>query len=215
MSATIHEGQPLLRAGAPPERAKAAMMMIHGRGASARDILGLADAFDQPDFLYVAPQAAGNTWYPHSFLMPLEMNEPYLSSALRTVGQVVDSLAAQGFGAERVILLGFSQGACLASEYAARNARRYGGIAVLSGGLIGAEGTPREYPGSLDGTPAFFGCSDVDFHIPKERVQESAAIYERLGAAVTLRLYAGMGHTVNDDEIEVVRGMMGNVMRDA
>ena len=204
----IHQSQPVLHTGAPLDEAKAAMILVHGRGASARDILTLVPEFDQPGFAYLAPQAAGNTWYPLSFLSPIARNEPYLSSALARLDEVLTQVLQAGIPAERVVLLGFSQGACLASEYIARHARRYGGLAALSGGLIGPDGTPRDYPGSLDGTPVFLGCSDVDPHIPKQRVLESADVLRRLGGQVTARLYPGMGHTVNQDEIDAVKQIM-------
>lgn len=195
-------------AGEPVSRARAAMLMIHGRGASAEDILSLASEFDQPGFAYLAPQAAGNTWYPNRFLVPLAENEPWLSSALKFVDEVLTEIINAGIPSERVILLGFSQGACLALEFAARNARRYGGIAGLSGALIGPDDTPRDYKGSLAGTPVFLGCSDVDFHVSRERVDQTAEILKRLGGEVTERLYPNMGHTINQDEIDFVRGMM-------
>lgn len=203
-----HRDQPVLTAGEPLDRAEAAMVMIHGRGASARDILSLAGELDREGFAFLAPQAASNTWYPQSFLQPLASNEPYLSSALSVIARLVEHLVGAGIPPERVILLGFSQGACLATEFAARNACRYGGVVGLSGGLIGPPGTPRDYAGSLDGTPVFLGCSDVDSHIPKERVLESADVFRRLNAEVTDRLYPGMGHTVNEDEIAQVQAMM-------
>jgi predicted esterase len=206
-----HQGQPVLTAGEPLERALAAMVLVHGRGATAQDILTLAADLDQPGFAYLAPQAANNTWYPYSFLAPIERNQPYLSSALATVGQVLAHVAAAGIPAERTILLGFSQGACLATEFAARNARRYGGLVGLSGGLIGPDGTPRDYPGTLDGTPVFLGCSDTDPHIPAARVEHSAEVLRELGGAVTARLYPRMGHTVNEDEIEFVRQLMASL----
>lgn len=184
------------------------MLLIHGRGATAESILSLADELAHPDFVYLAPQAAGNTWYPHSFLAPIASNEPYLSSALLAVGDVLDHLENAGIPAERTILLGFSQGACLALEFAARHARRYGGLVGLSGGLIGPDGTPRNYPGSLAGTPVFLGCSDADFHIPQHRVLHSADVLKRLGGEVTTRLYPNMGHTINQDELDLVRGIM-------
>jgi predicted esterase len=184
------------------------MIMVHGRGASAEDILSLTTELKQPGFAYFAPQAAGYTWYPYSFLAPLASNEPGLSSGLAVIASLLERLAEAGIGAERTMLLGFSQGACLALEYAARNARRYGGVAGLSGGLIGPDGTPRDYAGSLAGTPVFLGCSDVDPHIPKERVEESAEVLRRLGGDVTARLYPQMEHTVNLNELRFVQGMM-------
>lgn len=203
-----HQGQPIMTAGEPLNRARAAMVMVHGRGASAESILDLAVELHQPGFAYLAPQAAGDTWYPYSFLAPLARNEPGISSGLAAIANVLAQVAQAGIPLERTMLLGFSQGACLALEFVARNARRYGGVAGLSGGLIGPDGTPRDYPGSLAGTPVFLGCSDVDFHIPKERVELSAQVLQRLGANVTMRLYPGMGHTVNQDEIDFVQGMM-------
>jgi predicted esterase len=207
-----HQGQPVLAAGAPLDQARAAMVLIHGRGASAQDILSLTDELSQPDVAYLAPQAAGNTWYPYSFLAPLSSNEPYLSSALDVVAALLEHIAAAGIPAERTLLLGFSQGACLSLEFVARNARRYGGVAGLSGGLIGPDGASRDYPGSLAGTPIFLGCSDVDFHIPKQRVQHSTEVLRRLGGDVTERLYPGMGHTVNQDEIDAVKALLRSVL---
>ncbi|HEV2582580.1 MAG TPA: GNAT family N-acetyltransferase [Ktedonobacteraceae bacterium] len=206
-----HQGQPLVLAGDPPESARAAMIMIHGRGASARDILTLVPDLQCPGFAYFAPQAAGNAWYPNSFLMPIASNEPGLSSGLAVISSLLNQLARLGIPAERTILLGFSQGACLMLEYVARNARRYGGVAGLSGGLIGPEGTPRNYPGSLADTPVFLGCSDADPHIPKQRVEHTAEILQRLGGNVTTRLYARMGHMVNEDELRFVQGMMAAI----
>lgn len=207
-----HQGQPLLVAGEPIEQAQAAMIMMHGRGASAQDILTLSAEFRQPGFVYLAPQAAGYSWYPNSFLAPIESNEPALSSALAVIAGLLAQLAEQAIPPERTIILGFSQGACLSLEFVARNARRYGGLVGLSGGVIGPDGTPRDYPGSLDGTPVFLGCSDVDPHIPKARVIESADIMRRLGGDVTMQLYPGMGHTVNLSEFRFVGGMMAALL---
>jgi len=198
----------LLTAGVPLQEAQATMILVHGRGATAASILMLAEELDRDGFAYLAPQAPGQTWYPYSFLAPLEQNQPHLDAALATLENVLAQVAAAGVPAERIIFLGFSQGACLASEFVARHARRYGGLVALSGGLIGPPGTPRVYPGDLAGTPVFLGCSDVDPHIPAWRVEESAAVLEQLGAAVTMRLYPGMGHSVNEDEINFVRQMM-------
>jgi phospholipase/carboxylesterase len=209
-----NQAAPFYTAGAPLEQAKAAMLMLHGRGATAEDILSLAGEFDQPDFVYLAPQASSYTWYPYTFLAPLEHNEPWLSSALETVAASLEHLHAASLPAGRTILLGFSQGACLALEFAARKARRYGGIAGLSGGLIGPPGTPRAYPGSLDGTPVFLGCSNVDPHIPQERVLESEEVLRRLGGQVTTRIYPGMGHAINQDEIDFVRSMMARLLEE-
>jgi predicted esterase len=182
--------------------------MVHGRGARAEDILSLAKEFNQPGFVYLAPQAAGNTWYPNRFLVPLVENEPWLSSALALVDEVLAEIINAGIPHERTMLLGFSQGACLALEFAARHARRYGGVVGLSGALIGPDDTPRNYTGSLAGTPVLLGCSDVDFHVPKERVDQTAELFRKLGANVTERLYPNLDHSVNQDEIDFVRSMM-------
>jgi phospholipase/carboxylesterase len=203
-----HGNQPVRSVGEPLEQAKAALVMIHGRGASAEDILGLAPDLAIPGFAYLAPQAAGYTWYPYSFLAPIEQNEPYLSSALAKVGAIVADIQSAGIPAERIAILGFSQGACLALEFAVRNARRYGGVIALTGGLIGPEGTPRDYAGSFDGTPVFIGGSDIDPHVPLQRMEESAQVFERMGAKVDLRVYPRMGHTVNADEVSAARAVL-------
>jgi predicted esterase len=195
---------PVLEAGEPLARARAAMILVHGRGSSAADIMTAGAELMHPGFAYLAPQAAGNQWYPNAFTAPLETNEPYLSSALGVLETLLARVEAT-VPAQRVILLGFSQGACLTLEFAARHARRYGGVVGLSGGLIGPDGTPRDYPRSFEGTPVFLGCSDVDPHIQKHRVEEAGDVFKRMGARVTLRLYPGMGHTVSPDEIEAVR----------
>jgi predicted esterase len=210
-----HAGQPLLTAGPTPERAGATLVLLHGRGASADSILSLHRALGLPELAAVAPQAAENTWYPQSFLAPLAANQPYLDSALGRIESVVADLLARGVPAERVALLGFSQGACLASEFAARHPRRYGAVMALTGGVIGPPGTPRDYPGSLDGTPVFLGTSDPDPHVPFERVQETADVLGRMGARVEVRRYPGMPHTVNQDELDVCRALLQSVIAPA
>ena len=207
-SAGPHDDQPVLWAGVPLAKARAGAIFVHGRGADAKDILGLAAEVDPGDIVFVAPEAADHTWYPYSFLAPIEQNEPGISSGLRVLHALVERLAGAGIAREKILLVGFSQGACLTLEYAARHARRFGGIAGLSGGVIGPPGTPRDYPGSFEGTPVFLGCSDIDPHIPKARVEESAEIFQRMQAQVTMRLYPRMGHTVNLDELSVVRGLL-------
>ncbi|MGH2534701.1 MAG: alpha/beta hydrolase [Thermomicrobiales bacterium] len=217
LSLSLHQGQPVLAAGVPLDEARAAMILVHGRGASAASILDLARAIDQPGFAYLAPQAHGNTWYPHRFLEPLARNEPHLSSALAVIDGLVARINDAGVSSERVVLLGFSQGACLALEFAARHARRWGGAIGLSGGLIGTGERPGydppddkrfDYDGSLDGAPVFLGCSDVDAHIPPRRVQQSTEVLRALGGDVTERIYPGMGHTINADEVRFVRDMV-------
>ena len=206
-----HAGQPVLRSGAEIGEARGVAIMIHGRGATAESILALAEAFGQPDLAYVAPQAAARTWYPYPFMSPIEINEPWLSSALTTIGRLVGQLGATGIPPERVALIGFSQGACLALEFSVRNPRRYGAVIGLSGGLIGPDVTEWPRRGSLAATPAFIGCSDVDAHIPLARVRRSAEVLRAMDAEVTQRLYPGMGHTVNDDEIAHVRRLLAGI----
>ncbi|HEX9076962.1 MAG TPA: phospholipase [Anaerolineae bacterium] len=207
-----HEGQPVAFAGQPLDRAQAAMIMLHGRGATSQDILSLVPLLAQPHFAYLAPQANGNTWYPNRYLDPIADNEPWLSSALALVDQVLGQVGEAGIPPERTMLLGFSQGACLTLEFVARHARRYGGVAGLTGALIGPDGTSRNYPGALEGTPVFIGCSDVDIHVAKEHALETANVLTRLGGRVTLRLYPNMGHEVNQDEVDFVRGMMADLI---
>lgn len=202
-----HADQPLLRLGPPPAESRLTMILLHGRGGRAEDILGLAPELRLEGVSFLAPQAAGNTWYPYSFLTPMDRNEPHLSSALARVGALIDTLGREGVSTDRIALLGFSQGACLALEFAARHAARYAGVVALSGGLIGPPGTPRNYAGSFDGAPVLLGCSDLDAHIPVERVHESSAVFRRMHATVDERIYPRMGHTINTDEIEAVRTM--------
>lgn len=207
-----HQHTGSVSSGASPEQALAAMVLIHGRGASAKSILTLAYEFDMERIHFIAPQAHQHTWYPYSFLEPTDKNEPGLSSGLQAIYNLVSDLERAGIPKEKIIIAGFSQGACLASEFVARHPARYGGLAALSGGLIGDSLAADNYTGSLEGTPYFVGCSDIDPHIPVERVHESADILERLGADVTKKIYPGMGHTVNEDEIGHINKMIQKVL---
>ena len=197
-----HRNQPVLQRGAPLNAAKGAVVLLHGRGASADDILGLAQDFDLPDLAYLAPEAAEHTWYPYSFLSPIEQNQPWLDSALRLVGETVQRAITAGIEQQKVAIVGFSQGACLATEFVTRNAARYGGLVAFTGGLIGPPGAKFVYSGELSGTPCFLGVGHRDPHVPWKRVEESAAVLSDLGAAVTLRRYPGLPHTINQDEID-------------
>ena len=194
--------------GAPLADARAAVILLHGRGASPEDILSLAELLDFEDLALLAPRARGNAWYPYSFLEPLEKNAEGIRRGFDAIEAILDMCSAEGLQSERVFLGGFSQGACLSLEFAASHARRYAGVFGLSGGLIGPEGTPRAYTGSLSGTPVFLGCSDVDPYIPKDRVDETAGVMEKLGGRVTLRIYPGAPHSVNSDEIDFLKSMV-------
>lgn len=200
-----HQDQHVLHYGPLLDDAEAVIIMVHGRGASAQDILSLAYEIDLPGTTYIAPQAKNNTWYPNSFLTPIEKNEPELSSGLSVIDSIAEILLTKGLSSEQIYLLGFSQGACLSLEYAARNPRKYGGIFALSGGLIGEVLNQNNYSGNFEGTEVFLGCSDVDPHIPLERVNQTEEIFKKLGANVTKRIYKGMAHTVNQDEIEFIK----------
>jgi len=206
-----HAGQPLATAGAPLGKSPVALIMVHGRNAAPANILSLVPSFGRPDLTYLAPAAAGGTWYPLSFMAEKEKNEPGLSSAQWVLDQLVRHVVDSGVRKDRIVLLGFSQGACLSAEFAASHADRYGGVVLYSGGLIGPPGTTWNYPGSFGGTPVFLGCSDVDAHVPKTRVDESAAVFQRIGATVTERIYPGMGHLVNDEEISFTRTLLGEL----
>lgn len=206
-----HAEDRVVLAGAPLAEARSAIIALHGRGADAADIIGLAQEVAPASMAILAPESFNNTWYPYRFIEPIARNEPYLSSALRLIGRVIQNLGEAGIPAERVALLGFSQGACLTAEFAARHAQRYGALLVFSGGLIGPPGTVFAYPGGLDGTPVFLGCSDVDAHIPEERVRESASVLSQLGGNVDLRIYPGMGHTINRDELDVAKSLLSNL----
>jgi predicted esterase len=207
----IHRNQPIYTLGARLEEAKAAVIMLHGRGASAQDILQIASQFSTPDIAYFAPQAYQHSWYPHRFLAPLEENEPWLTSALDKVDLQIAELQQSGMALTQIGLLGFSQGACLAAEYAARHPRRYGGVIIFTGGLIGPEDDPLDrYPkeADFDQTPVFIGCSDVDFHIPLSRAEETARILESMNARVDLRIYPNMGHIINQDEMTAAQELL-------
>ena len=188
--------------------ARGSVIFLHGRGATAEDILGIADELQFSDLAYLAPQAARQTWYPNSFLAPIANNEPWLSSALELVGSIVEKLGHAGAPTTRIVILGFSQGACLATEFVARNPERYGGLVAFTGGLIGPMGGLPAHSGNLEGTPCFLGAGDPDPHVPWERVNESASVLRSIGAEVTLRRYPGLGHTINRDEIEEAKRIL-------
>ena len=203
-----HADQPCLAAGPAPEDAAATLVLVHGRGGTAHDILSLYPEFDLDRLAALAPQAAGYTWYPHSFLAPLDSNQPHLDSALARLSTLVNDQLRRGVPSQRIALLGFSQGACLTSEFVARNPRRYGSVMILTGGLIGPPNTPRNSPGSLEATPVLLACGDPDPHIPFARVLETQAVFSRMGAAVDLRRYPGRPHTISPDELDACRTML-------
>jgi len=209
-----HAGRPVETMGRPLGQGRAAMILVHGRGAGPRNILELAEALPHPDLTYLAPAAADNTWYPYSFMADIPSNEPGISSGLAVLDDLVARIVEAGVPAERIVLAGFSQGACLMSEYAVRHPRRYGGILAFSGGLIGPPGTTWHHEGDFGGTPAFFGCSDADPHVPRSRVDESADVFEAMGARVEKRIYPAMGHLINDDEIRFARSVVEAVGSD-
>jgi phospholipase/carboxylesterase len=190
--------------------ADGAVILLHGRGGSAEDILSLAEEFYLPSLAYLAPQAAGNSWYPYSFLSPIEQNEPWLTSALGTVESMVRMAKDAGIPAERIVIGGFSQGACLATEFVARHPQRYGGLIAFTGGLIGPPGADLKHEGDLAGMPAFFGSGDPDPHVPWQRVEASARILEGMGAVVTLRKYRGRPHTITAEELEFAKRLIGD-----
>ena len=212
MTSDPHRDQPVLAGGRRLPDAAGAVILLHGRGATAEDILTLGREFDRPELAYLAPQAAGHSWYPYSFLAPIPQNEPWLSSALNKLGKTIDDILRAGIAREKIVIAGFSQGACLASEFVARNAKRYGGLIVFSGGLIGPPGTEFRYPGSLGGAPAFFGGSDPDPHVPWQRVQQSASVLSTLGAEVVVRRYPGMPHAINREEIEEAKRVIAGAL---
>lgn len=207
-----HGGQPVAARGKPLGSGRAVLIMIHGRNAAPEHILDLVPPLDHPDFSYVAPAAAAGSWYPYGFMSPTDRNEPGITSGIAVVHGLIDQAMAAGVPAERVLLLGFSQGACLGLTAAQRRPLRYGGVIGYSGGLIGPPGTVWEESGRFGGAPVFLGCSDVDAHVPLERLDETADVLGRMGAQVVKRVYPGMGHLVNDDEIAFTRALMDRVV---
>lgn len=206
-----HQGARLLATGQPLEDADRVMIFVHGRGSNAESMISLTSALHRDNFAYVLPSAVGNTWYPYGFMEPMQANEPYLSSALQLLDVLTQQILAAGFAHNQIVLAGWSQGACLASEFVARSGTPWGGLLVFSGGLIGPAGTPRNYTGTLQDMPVFIGCSDIDFHIPLERVNESAEVLAEMGADVEKVIYPNMGHTIVQDEIDRASKMLMNV----
>lgn len=203
-----HRDGPVRHFGEALEKAAGAVILLHGRGGSADDILSLAHELYLPQLVYLAPQAAGNTWYPYSFLAPIAQNEPWLTSAIRKVEAVVRSANQAGIPSERIVIGGFSQGACLATEFVARHPQRYAGLIAFTGGLIGPPGTELTQTGDLAGMPAFFGSGDPDPHVPWKRVQESARIFAAMGAVVTARRYPNRPHTISPEEIDLAKTLI-------
>jgi predicted esterase len=208
MNADPHRDAPVRRYGASADEAVGAVILLHGRGGTAEDILSLAEAMNLPQLMYLVPQAAGNSWYPNSFLAPLASNQPWLMSALNKVAAVLQFAKGAGFAADRVVVGGFSQGACLSTEFVATHPMRYAGLIAFTGGLIGPSGADLSHTGDLAGTPAFFGSGDPDPHVPWQRVQQSAEILSAMGAEVTVRRYEGRGHTVSRDELDLARQLL-------
>lgn len=211
MTSDPHSNQPIIAKGAPLKDAAGVVILVHGRGASAADILTLADEMYDPSLAYLAPEAAGHAWYPKSFLAPLEENEPWLSSALKKLKDIVESAVSSGIAVEKIALVGFSQGACLATEFVARNPQKYGGLIAFTGGLIGPPDTRFHYAGKLTNVKVFFGSGDPDPHVPWQRVKESADALSRMGAEVTLRRYPGLPHTISQAEIELARPIVAGL----
>lgn len=205
MTQDPHKDGAVHHLGAPLGEAAGAVVLLHGRGGSAEDILSLAQALYRPGIAYLAPQAAGRTWYPHSFMAPREENEPFVTSALAKVEAVVSST---GLPREKVLLCGFSQGACLSTEFVASHPARYAGLIAFTGGLLGPEGTDLRHEGELAGTPVFMGSGDPDAHVPWARVQASADELRRMGALVTARRYPGRPHTIGAEEIDFARRLV-------
>ena len=198
----------IITEGLSLNKAKKALIMIHGRGADAHDIIAVARYLKVDDFALVAPQAENRTWYPHSFLVPIQQNEPFFSKSLDAIQNVVAAIQQNGIKKENIYFLGFSQGACLALEFTARNATKYGGIVAFTGGLIGDRVYEDHYSGNFENTAVFIGTSDPDFHVPVERVNETEALLKKMGASVTKKIYKNMGHTISQDEVDLVNELI-------
>lgn len=207
-----HKNQEVRTLGVGLNQASAAMILMHGRNSTARAILMLAEELSNDAFLYLAPQAAENSWYPYRFMEPIQLNEPWIASGFSVISSLLGQLHQQGIAQDKVILLGFSQGACLVLEYAARHPARFGGIVGLSGGLMGPPGTSWKEEGWMEDTLLFLGCDEHDLHIPRQRVLETAQVFKKLGARVTTRIYPDLGHTVNQDEIHFIQKMMDKLL---
>ena len=206
----MHQKHVLLK-GRKLGEAEKVLVMLHGRGATAEDILSLAEYLKVSEFTLLAPQATGNTWYPNSFLAPPYTNEPWLSSAISLIDDITDDINDNGIPDSNIFYLGFSQGACLTLEYVTRNATRYGGVIAFTGGLIGDKIYEQNYSGDFGTTPVFIGTSDPDPHVPVQRVQDSVKILRGMNAQVTEKIYKNMGHTINEDEIEIVNNAIFNL----
>jgi glyoxalase family protein len=213
MTSDIHQGQPVITIEAEDNQTNLVVILLHGRGSTAEAMLAMADALSMREVGFRIPQAALNRWYPQSAFGPLELNEPDLSSALAFIDRLVENTHEEGFSDQQIVFGGFSQGACLASEYVARNARRYGGLFVFSGALIGPPGMPRNYPGSFEAMPVFIGGSDVDPWVSHDLISDTASEFQKMGAKVDFRTYPGMAHTINQDEIDAVRAMLAMNIR--
>jgi predicted esterase len=213
MTATkIHEVQPVITHGTPLEDADVAVIMLHGRGASAQDIMLTAHQLPEAGVAYLAPQAANNTWYPNSGFGPLAANEPYLSSAVATITGLVEQARAAGIPTDKIVLGGFSQGACLASEYVAAHAAPYGGLFVLSGALMGPDDRDRDYGGSLDGVPVFIGGQDNDTWVRPAQFELTRDVLAGMGADVTTDIISGSAHTIRPSEVKAVRGIIDQLL---
>jgi phospholipase/carboxylesterase len=215
LSASLHDPTRVMTAGTPLAKARAVVVLLHGRGGSADDIASLAQVLAVDRIAFLIPEATGHTWYPQRFIAPLAANEPWLGSALAVVGSLVDQATAARLPLAKIALAGFSQGACLALEFAARRPARYAAVIGFSGGLIGPPDQPRPAPpagAGLAGTPVFLGCGDIDGHIPVASVESTAAVLRGLGGVVDLRLYPNMGHTINQDEIEAARALLAGLV---